>query len=464
MVENLTMNNNKDKRNALISAMLGSFMTPFLSSSVNVALPTIEFHMDAVTMSWVSTGMLLATAAFVVPIGKISDMWGRKKMYTTGMIIMIISIILAALSVDPLTLILSRVIQGIGAGMTFATGLAITTSLYEPHERGKAIGWVISVVYIGLSLGPFIGGIVTQHFGWRVLFLINLPMAIGGWYFAFIIKQEWKIPQESKFDYLGTIIYVISIVMIMLGFSKLNSIPGAIVWAIGIIGIVLFAIYEHKIKNPIIDISLFWRNTRFTFSNIASFINYSTTFSVGFLLSLFLQITRNMTPAQAGTILIAQPVVMAIFTPLTGKLSDKYDASILSSIGMAISALGLLALSFINIDTGIPWIVVILLFLGLGFALFSSPNTVAIMSSVEKRELALASSISSTMRTLGQMMSMGLTMLVIAFFVGEKESLKNHPDGLMSTMHFAFMIFTGMSVVGIFASLFRGKHKNGTNA
>jgi MFS family permease len=450
-------NTDKDKKYALISAMMGSFLAPFLSSSVNVALPSIEFQMSAVTMSWITTAILLASAVTVVPFGKIADIYGRKKLYNIGMLVIAFSCIMAAFAFDPISLIFARTLQGIGSGMTFATGLAIVSTLYQPHERGKAIGWVISVVYIGLSLGPFLGGVITQNFGWRVLFLINLPFALIGWYYGYKIKQEWKVEQISGYDYLGTFIYVISILLLMFGFSKLNTLPGALTWGIGVLGFIVFGIYSHKNKNPLIDISLFWRNRLFTMSNIASLINYSTTFSVSFLLSLYLQITKGMTPAQAGSILVAQPIVMAAFTPFTGRLSDKFNPNILASIGMTISGLGLLSLSFITLETSVSFLVINLLVLGLGFSLFSSPNTTAIMGSVEKKELAVASSISSTMRLLGQMMSMGLTMLVIAFFVGDKESIKNHPDGLMNTIHYGYLMFTLLSVVGIFASLSRGK-------
>jgi EmrB/QacA subfamily drug resistance transporter len=448
---------------ALIVAISSSFITPFMASSVNIALPAIQknFGTDAVLLSWVSTAYLLATAVSLVPFGRLADIHGRKKIFLYGMIIFTISSTLAALSVSTLMLIMLRVFQGVGSSMIFGTRMAILTSVFPLEERGKVIGINVAAVYIGLSCGPFFGGMMTQYLGWRSIFLLGIPL--GSFVIYLIIKHlkgEWAEAEGEPFDMAGAVIYVFTLVCIMYGFSRLPSVLSAGLLLFGIAGIAIFIMWESKIEYPVFEISLFRENRLFVFSCLAALINYSATFGVTFLLSLYLQYIKGLSPQQAGFILVSQPVLMATIAPIAGRLSDKIEPRIISSTGMALTALGLLLLTGIDSHTSLKYIILCLMLLGSGFGFFSSPNTNAIMSSVEKRFYGVASGSVGTMRLLGQMLSMGIATLTFALFIGRVQiSPDNYPE-FMKSVSFAFIIFSCLCTGGIFLSLSRGKVRN----
>ncbi len=448
---------------ALVVAISSSFITPFMASSVNIALPAIQknFGTDAVLLSWVSTAYLLATAVFLVPFGRLADIHGRKKIFLYGMIIFTISSTLAALSVSTPMLIILRVFQGVGSSMIFATRMAILTSVFPLEERGKVIGINVAAVYIGLSCGPFFGGLMTQYLGWRSIFLLGIPL--GSFVIYLIIKHlkgEWAEAKGEPFDITGAVIYVFALVSIIYGFSRLPSVLSVGLLLFGIAGIAIFIMWESKIEYPVFEISLFRENRLFVFSCLAALINYSATFGVTFLLSLYLQYIKGLSPQQAGFVLVSQPVLMAAIAPMAGRLSDKIEPRIISSTGMALTALGLLLLTGIGSHTSLKYIILCLMLLGSGFGFFSSPNTNAIMSSVEKRFYGVASGSVGTMRLLGQMLSMGIATLTFALFIGRVQiSPDNYPE-FMKSVSTAFIIFSCLCTGGIFLSLSRGKVRN----
>ena len=444
---------------ALIVAVCSSFLTPFMASSVNIALPAIqtEFGTNAVLLSWVSTAYLLATAVSLVPFGRLADIRGRKKIFLYGMILFTISSTLAALSVSTLMLILFRVLQGVGSAMIFATRMAILTSVFPLKERGKVLGVNVAAVYIGLSCGPFFGGLMTQYLSWRSIFLLGIPM--GSFVIYLIVrhlKGEWAEAKGEPFDTAGAVIYAVTLVSIIYGFSRLPSLISAGLLLFGISGIAVFIIWESRIKYPVFEISLFQRNRLFTYSCLAALISYSATFGVTFLLSLYLQYIKGLSPQNAGFILVSQPVLMAVISPMAGRLSDRIEPRILSSAGMALTALGLLLLAGIGPDTALRYIILCLLLLGTGFGFFSSPNMNAIMSAVEKRFYGVAAGSVATMRLLGQMFSMGIATLIFALFIGRVQiSPSNYPQ-FMNSVSTAFIVFCCLCTGGIFLSLSRG--------
>jgi len=449
------MENKESKTSALLITIITSFITPFMVAAINIALPAIgsEFMTDAILLSWVPTSFLLASAIFVVPFGRIADIYGMKKIFTYGMIIFTISSFLCAIAPSAISLIGFRVIQGIGGAMLFVTGLTIITSVYSPQERGKVIGFTIGSVYIGLSLGPTLGGIMTQYLGWRSLFYLMLPLgilviALTLWK----LKGEWAECRGEKFDLPGTVLYSIALLTFMLGFSELPGISGIIMIITGIIGLIAFVMLELRVKSPVFDINLF-KNTTFTFSSLAALIHYMATFAVVFLLNLYLQHIKGFDPKDAGFILVAQPVIMAILAPIAGRLSDRFDPRIIATIGMTLTTLGLFQFIFLDTNTDLIIIIIGLIILGAGFGLFSSPNTNAIMGSVERRFLGVASATVSTMRLIGQTLSMGIAILIFSLFIGRVVIMPENYPALLSSIKIAFMIFTVLCFVGIFASI-----------
>lgn len=448
------------KRVSLIILTLSSFLTPFAVSSVNIALPSIgkEFAMDAISLSWVPSAYILSSAALLVPFGRIADLYGRKKVFNYGVLTYTVSSFLLALSYSAGMVIGLRVAQGIAAAMIFAPGVAILTSVFPDGERGRVLGINIAAVYIGLSLGPVLGGFLTQHFGWRSLFIFNVPLGLMILFLTFWkLKGEWAESKGEPFDFIGAAVYGLTLISIMYGFSLLPDVKGHGMILFGILGIFALIKREVSVKHPLLNVDLFRKNAVFAFSNLAALINYSATFAVSFLLSLYLQYIKGLTPQEAGLILIAQPTLQAICSPIAGRLSDKVEPRMVASVGMALTLLGLFSFVFLSQGTTVGFIILNLALLGLGFGLFSSPNTNAIMSSVNKRYYGVASATLGTMRMVGQMFSMGIAMLIFSIYIGKVQIAFQHDELFLKSVKTSFMVLSILCFGGIFASLARGK-------
>ena len=416
--------------------------------------------MDAISLSWVATAYLLASAVFLVPFGKIADIWGRKKIFLWGICVFGAASFIMTLVATEHQMITVRIIQGIGAAMIYGTAIAILTAVFPPGERGKALGIYITSVYLGLSLGPFLGGVLTDQFGWQSIFYINVPIAIAA---AILIvwklRGEWAECRGEKFDLAGSLIYSVALVSLMYGFSVLPDISGEVLVVAGVVLVGFFVWFEQRLAHPVLNMQLFFKSRVFAFSNIAALINYSATYAVAFLISLDLQYTKGFSAEYAGFILIAAPFFQMIVSPFAGRLSDKYDSLILSSLGMGLTAFGLFLFVFLDQTTPLWYIIVVLIILGIGFGLFSSPNINAIMSAVDKKYYGVASGINSTMRLLGQMLSMGIAMMLFSIIIGQVEITPANYPQFTQSLHWAFILFTVMCVAGIFASFSRGKRE-----
>jgi len=448
------------KQSALVIATLTSFMTPFVGSSINLALPDIQktFQMNAVLLSWVATSYLLAAAIFLVPFGRLADIYGRKRIFLYGILTLSISSFLCGASVSASVLILFRIFQGMGSAMIFATGIAILTSVFPPEERGKALGINVAAVYTGLSLGPLLGGLLTQHLTWRSVFLVNVPFGVAVIVLVlWKLKAEWAWARGERFDLAGAGIYGLALVAIMLGISRLPSMMGLWMILLGFSGMWIFVKWELRVKHPVFDMTLLGSNRAFAFSCLAALIHYSATFAVTFLLSLYLQYVRGASPQGAGSILIAQPIVMALFSPVAGRLSDRIEPRIVASLGMSLTTLGLCPFILINENTSVHYVIGSLMILGFGFALFSSPNTNAIMGSVEKKFYGLASGSVGTMRLLGMVISMGIVTFIFTLWMGRVQITPELHPVFVKCLRVAFVVFSFLCFCGIFASLARGR-------
>ncbi len=452
-----------DKGIVLFIAALAGFLTPFDGSAVNIALPVMaaEFHLDAITLSWITTAYLLTSAVFLVPFGRIADIYGRKRIFLYGIAIFTGASLVMTMVSFPEMLIAIRLIQGFGGAMIFGTALAILSSVFSPGERGRALGIYIMAVYLGLTMGPFLGGILTGYLGWRSIFLVNVPLGIlACLLILWRLRGEWAECQGERFDLKGSVLYACSLVAVMLGLSTVPDLKGVLLLSVGIVIGVIFVLYELRVPLPVLDLSLFTKNRVFAFSNLAALISYCATYAVTFLLSLDLQLTRGFSPEQAGGILIVLPAVQALLSPVAGRLSDRIDSQVLASIGIALTAVGMFPLVFISESTPIWYLVACLVVLGAGFGIFSSPNINAIMSSVEKRYLGVASGMNGTVRLVGQMLSMGIVMMLFSLFIGPVMITPEYFPEFLQSLHYAFLIFSLLSLVGVVASLMRGKRQS----
>ncbi|MEN6554266.1 MAG: MFS transporter [Methanobacterium sp.] len=448
-----------NKTMVLLIATLASFLTPFMGTSLIIALPTIanELAVNAILLSWISTAYILTGAMFAVPFGKIADVYGMKKIFTYGIIILTVSTFLAAVSPSAEFLIVTRAFQGISSAMIMVTGLAMITSVFPPQERGRAIGINLTVGYAGLVMGPVLGGFLTQYLGWRSIFYLIVPFGLLVMVLIFwkMKGNEWAECKGEKLDRWGTLLYIIMLALVLIGFSTITGTLGMIMVILGIISFIIFIMWELKVKNPVLEVKLFFKNKKFAFSNLATFISYISTFAVSFLLSLYLQFIKGFDPRAAGLILVVQTIFMVILSPAAGRLSDKFDPGKLASLGMGIITIGLLILALITAETSLYIIILALAIIGIGIGIFSAPNANSIMGSVEKKYMGVSSAILSTMRILGQTFGMGLILVIFAVYIGAVQfSPQNYPELLMS-IKITFTISVVLSLIAVFASLAR---------
>ncbi|MDR1938461.1 MAG: MFS transporter [Tannerellaceae bacterium] len=448
------------KGNILFIICLSSSLVPFMGSALNLALPYINksLSLDVVVSGWIPTAYMLSTAIFQVPCARMADMIGRRKVFIWGVVVFTLFSFLSGFAGSGVELIGYRFLSGVGSAMMFGTGMAILTSSIPPQKRGKAFGINTAVVYASLAAGPLLGGLLTQYLNWRSIFFvaggIGLVVIAGA---LLMMKEEWKEEAGAKFDKRGALLYMAGLFALIYGFSRLPSLVSFILVGAGALILFYFARYEQSHASPVFNMRIFLSNRVFRLSSLSALINYSATFAVSFMLSLYLQDVRGLSPGNAGFVLISQSVVMAVVSLISGRLSDKMSATLLATSGMGIIALGLIGLCFITEVTSLYLIVFLLMLLGFGFGMFSSPNTHVIMSSVDKSHYSMASATTGTMRLTGQAFSMGIALMAISLQLGNVQlSTAVHPQ-LLSGMRIVFGICFVLCLVGVYMSSVREK-------
>ncbi len=448
------------QRAVMTMVLLNGVSMPMMLSAVNVALPSIAaaLALDAVQLSWVPMSFLLTSAALVLSFGRLADMFGRKRVYLLGTAGLIVTSVLATLAPNGTVLIGARLLQGMTAAMVYGTHIAIVSSVYPPQQRGRMIGMTVATIYIGLTCGPFIGGWLVGLFGWQAAFLVHVPMCMASIIVGLrYVDAEWRADERGRFDFVGALLYTTAIVTFMYGMASLPDLDSVFMMSVGAFGFWLFFHHQHNRPNPLFDVSLFYANRVFALSCLASVIMYTATFANIVLLSLYLQYLRGLAPATAGLVLMAQPAIMAIFSPWAGKLSDRIEPRIIASIGMFVTATGLYLLATMGAQTPLAVIVVYLMTTGLGFSLFSSPNANAIMGAVDRRYYGIAGSSVATMRVLGQMASMGIVAMAFSLTLGAVQITPAVYPQLQWAISLSFAIAATLCLPGIYLSFARGR-------
>lgn len=439
------MNENlRDKRGVVFSLLIASFLASFLGSAINIAIPIIgkEFKLDNVALTWLNTSFQLSSATFLLFFGKLADIKGRSKLYYLGISVFAVGVFLSIFSRNYLLLLFSRIVQGIGSSVIFATSSAILTSLY-PEKRGYILGIYTTSVYLGLSFGPVLGEFLTQYVGWKSIFIFTFILS----FLSIILGISYRFDEvrsEEKLDLLGGFLFSLFVFLILFGTSQILKFTGIVSVGIGLVTLLGFYFVERRVSNPILDMNLLMNNKTFTFANATALINYASTFGVSFLLSLYLQNIKGVSPRDAGLFLVFQPLTQALFSAWAGRLSDRRRPEILASIGMFIISSSLFLLSRIDTESSIFLIPLYGIFLGFGFALFSAPNTNIIMSSIDRRYYGFASSFLATMRIMGQSLSM--VMIGIVF------SLES---SFMNSYRILMLTYGILCILGVFLSIKR---------
>ncbi len=451
------MNNTQDIKSGRVLAVIcvAAFLVPFMGSALNLALPGIgeAFSMKAVTLTWMSTAYLIPTAILQVPFARLADMIGRRKVFEWGVAGFALFTILSGFAPSAATMIILRFLSGVCSAMMFGTNIAILTSSFPPEQRGRALGINAACVYTALAAGPFFGGMLTHYFGWQSIFFVSGTTALVVVALSrLFIRREWVEARGEKFDYMGSLIYGLALFGLIYGFTKLPHAAGFIWLGTGIAALTGFVWFERRHSSPVFNVRLFTGNRVFALSSLSALINYAANSAVAFMLSLYLQYVRGFDARAAGLVLISQACIQAVFSLMSGRLSDHIAPSRLATIGMAVSVCGLGGLFFITATTPIWMIVVMLLLLGMGFGVFSSPNTNVIMGSVDKRYYGQASATAGTMRLTGQAFSMGIAAMAIALQVGDRKITPDLHSHFISSMHITFGIFALLCLLGVYAS------------
>ncbi|MFH0728404.1 MAG: MFS transporter [Pseudomonadota bacterium] len=435
------------------------FVTPFMFSAVGVALPAIgrEFSAGAMALGLIEMIYVLATAMLLLPMGRLSDIYGRKKLFITGMAVLMVATLALSFAPNTAVFIAFRFLQGTGAAMVASTSFAILTSTFPPECRGRAMGIVVSCVYLGLSAGPSLAGLMVTHLGWRWIFYVAVPVeAVALSLTLWKLRGEWADAAGEKFDWSGSLIYMTALLCLVLGLSHLKDWVSARWLACGGAALILFFIrHELRLSTPLISIRPLMQNRSFALSSVATWLNYATASGSVFFFSLYLQSIKGFSSQTAGFIIVVQPIIQAVIAPIAGRLADRYSPSKIATIGMSICAIGLLAAARLTETSSLHTVFGVLIPIGIGFGVFSTPNTAVIMASVQARDYGMASSMLATMRSMGMLTSMTIVTFLLSWFMGNQPVSIHTGHDFMNSMRTTFIIFSVLSLMGIVCSLGR---------
>lgn len=439
----------------LIICTILSFFIVFAVNAVMVVIPTIaaEFHMSNIVQNWVSMIFYLVVAVLSVPAGQISGKYGLKKVTILSIILFLVISVANVLVTSSEQFLACRFILGISLAFINVTSMAMVVSAFNPNERGKALGIIITGVYIGLSLSPVLGGILNYQLGWRAVVLFGVPFMAGILMLLLTkVDEEWITFENVPIDYKGSLIYGIGMALLIYGFTILNETSGMILTALGVIFLAIFGLIELKRDHPVFDIR-FFKNHKFLSANFASLCAYLATFAVTTILNYHLQYIKGFDSQAAGIILLVAPLCQVILAPIAGRLSDRYVPQILAAIGMGLGTVSLVLFSSLGEGTSLEFLIGAMVIYGIGFGLFSPPNTNVIMSSVPPKDTSVASAAVSTMRTVGQAMSLGILTLVFAFVMGNVPIIEQYYPLLISSSQITCIICVVLCIASVFASL-----------
>ena len=459
---------------------IGIFMATLDSSIVNISLPTIARFFGVPlngAVEWVIIAYLVVTAGVLLTVGRLADLIGRKPIWIAGLIIFTGGSAICGASVSLGMLIAARALQGLGGALIMAISPAMLTSAFPPGERGRALGMNAVIVALGVSVGPTLGGIITENVSWRWIFYVNVPLGIIGIIATLRILRESGIRGKGRFDPVGALLLAIGLVGLTLGLSfgqewGWNSpllISTLVISALAF-GALVFV--ERRVSNPII-VGVLLRSRVFLSANVSLILNFLALFAVSFMLPFYLEELRGYSTLQAGLLLTPLPLTIAVIAPFSGALADRIGTRWLASIGLGIACVGLVFVSQLNAHSSTFDIIWRLVFTGAGQALFQSPNNSALMGAAPREHLGSASGYLATGRVVGQSVSVALAGAIFTSLGGANAGAllvanQFHPglsvaqisqlqQTFASGFHAAFIVCACIAAIGVFTSLVRGK-------
>ncbi|MBF7073932.1 MFS transporter [Glaciecola sp. MH2013] len=445
---------------ALLAVCIGYLIAPMGMAAVNVAIPALaeELQANAIKVSWLPTLYILANVALMLPFGKLADNYGRKRVYAMGLLLNALASLMCALASDIDWILFWRFVQGASGAMIFGTGVAIITSVTPSEKRGAALGKLAACVYVGLTLAPAVGGWLTEFLGWRSVFYFQIPLMLMLLAFIYLkLPGEWKNDEHSRFDWVGSCIFITFSCTLVYGLSKLPSLLGLSILSLSLLSLVSFVMHQRRDPQPLIRVQMFRESRVFSLSLMTSFFMYGSNFAIIFLLSLYLQYIKGYGPAYSGQILLMQALLMAIVAPFAGKLADRFEPRIVATTGCVIVGLGFALLIRLDTNTTALYISASLALIGLGFGLFSTPNNSAIMGAVKEQEVGVASASMNLSRTIGNLFGMSIVNLMMHFYIGDETFNASNNAELMSTISLALMMSLTFVIIASVVSAMRGR-------
>ncbi len=403
----------------LLSVAMGIFLSTIDSSIVNIALPTLQESLNAsfATVQWVVVAYLLVVTSLMLGIARLGDMIGKKRIYQTGMVIFTLGSLLCGMAPSIGMLIAFRVLQGVGAVMMQALGMAIVTEAFPRSERGRALGIMGTVVSLGISIGPTLGGLILGTIGWRAIFLVNLPVGIVGLTLVRRHVPDWRPPTGQRFDAPGAVLLLLTLLALSLGLTfgpeqGWDSAPILAALIGAVVGMGIFLWVESRLDQPMVDLTLF-RDPLFSISLLTGFLVFMVIAGM-FVLPFYLERVKGYDPRQTGLFLTVVPAALGLTAPIAGALSDRYGSRGISLIGLTVAVAACLGASTLSEQTSTLGYIVRLLPVGLGAGLFHAPNNSAIMGAAPRERLGVASGLLSLSRTFGQVTGLPLIGAVFA--------------------------------------------------
>jgi EmrB/QacA subfamily drug resistance transporter len=452
---------------ALLAVGVGTFMSAIDSSVVNTILPVVRgaFSSDVATIEWVVTIYLLVVSGLLLSFGRLGDLRGHKAVYVSGFGIFLAASMLCGLAPSAGALVAFRAVQAVGAAMLFANSPAILTRNFPPEQRGRALGLQATMTYLGLTVGPSFGGWLASQLGWRAVFYINVPICLLAlWFSVRFIPRDGGAnagaEQGARFDVPGAATFIAGLVALLLGLNQGQEwgwTSPAILGLLAAAAVLLtaFVLIERRAPNPMLDLSLFGKRV-FSAATASAVFNYICIYSLLFLLPFYLIQGRNLNPAQAGLLLTAQPLVMAMVAPISGAWSDRIGSRVLSTLGMAILGLGLFMLSRLGPDSPFAMVAAGLAVAGLGTGIFISPNSSALMGSAPRNRQGIASGILATARNVGMVLGVGIAGAVLTTVMVQGQA-GGSATALFDAISMALLVATGAAALGAVTSIVRGK-------
>ena len=448
----------RDKRIVLLACCIAGFISPLLTSMINLAIPSIasEFAISAHDRGWLVMTFFLSSVAFLVPVSRIADLYGKKKIFIIGIVVVLISSLMSAIATSFAILLVWRVVAGIGTAAISTTSIAMIVQIYPRSQRGLPLALNTMCIYIGASMGPGLGGLLTETFGWQSIFFSLIPFSVAAFVAILFFKKDFKTSEGEPFDIKGSVLYALGIMALMYGIITLPDRLSPAFIAGGAVLLIAFFNFETRSKYPALNVGLF-KGKVFRRSSIAAFLNYGSSYAVIFTLSQYLQDIGGMSPGTAGLIILLQPAVQAVVTPFAGRTSDKINPRILTTMGMIMMCIGtgLMITLTVNVNEQMLKVYIILLCTGLGYALFSTPNTNLIMGNVSPKNYTESSGVISVMRQVGMMSSVAIMVCMISVMMGTTTVIDPSTYGqFMDAIRYSFIVCFLLAVAGAFMTWF----------